>query len=133
MTFIRCYFDGHSTWLWRPQDERNMLELGWIHSWYIWHMYDKADRSAAGAHLLQNDCHPKGHDNDLALKCPGYLQNKQIRKIVLLFNLSYNLIFTLMRTEIKVKLCWMSDSNINSCSSWNISRFSTLFFLVSTE
>ena len=74
-------------------------------------MYDKADRSAAGARLLQNDCHPKGHDNDLALKCPGYLQNKQIRKIVLLFKL--------------LELQWRQAP---PCSSWDTVRVAPFIF-----
>ena len=40
---------------------------------------------------------------------------------------------SLVRTEIEVKLSWMCDSNINSCSSWNVSRLSGLLFFIRAE
>lgn len=40
---------------------------------------------------------------------------------------------TLMRAEVEVKLSWMRDAHINSCTSRNITTLATLFFLVRTE
>ncbi len=37
---------------------------------------------------------------------------------------------SLVRTEIEVELGRMSDSDIDSCSSWNVSRLSGLLFFI---
>ena len=38
-----------------------------------------------------------------------------------------------MRAEIEVKLSWVSDTNVHSCTSWNVTTLATLLLLVSTE
>jgi len=38
-----------------------------------------------------------------------------------------------MRAKIEVELSWMANSNIDSCTSWNIARLSNLVVLVLAE
>ena len=40
---------------------------------------------------------------------------------------------TLVRAEIEVKLSWVGDAYVHSCSSWNVATLATLLLLVSTE
>lgn len=40
---------------------------------------------------------------------------------------------TLMTAQVEIELCWMCNTDVDGCTSWNITRFATLFLLVSTE
>lgn len=49
----------------RP-NERSKLVLGWKRNVYIWHRYDKVDRSTPAVHRQRNGYHPREHDNAMA-------------------------------------------------------------------
>ena len=114
--------NGHE----RQPNEHNRLGLELKLSEYISHTYDIIDMLVIGVHQLGNCCHPIKHGNEMVLKFPKI-------KISYCNDNSRTYLNTSMGTKIKIEFCWMTYSNIDSCTSRNISTSSYFIITISTE
>ena len=74
--------------------------------------------------------------NSICLEKFKSFRDRKIKKRVT--NASYDILEnmylnTSMGTKVKIEFCWMANSNINSCTSRNISTSSNFIITISTE
>ena len=111
----------------RQPNEHNKLVLELKLSEYISHTYDIIDMLVIGVHQLGNCCHPIKHGNEMVLRFP---KNQNLILLMIFIRTYLN---TSMGTKIKIEFCWMTYSNINSCTSRNVSTSSNFIITISTE